>query len=158
MNLDEGQKKKVSEWIAQGQKLSEIQKRLESEFGLRATYLDVRLLMNEMQLSPKDQEPAASSNLTSKTLETQTAGTAAPLAGKGGAAPGGVSVAVDRVTRPGALVSGRVTFSDGQTAEWLLDQMGRLALMPKQQGYRPPEGDVEIFQTELQNQLQKLGY
>ena len=33
MNLDDAQKKKVSDWIAQGLKLSEIQSRLASELG-----------------------------------------------------------------------------------------------------------------------------
>ena len=40
MNLDETQKKKVAAWIDEGLKLAEIQKRLETEFGLRVTYLD----------------------------------------------------------------------------------------------------------------------
>jgi len=67
-------------------------------------------------------------------------------------------VTVDRVTRPGALVSGKATFSDGQSAEWFLDQMGRLGFVPKQQGYRPSETDLETFQSTLQSELQKLGY
>ena len=33
MNLDEAQRKKVGEWVAQGLKLSEIQNRLISELG-----------------------------------------------------------------------------------------------------------------------------
>src|SRR5437762_14369483 len=41
MNLDDAQRKKVGEWIAQGQKLSEIQSRLASELGVRLTYMDV---------------------------------------------------------------------------------------------------------------------
>jgi hypothetical protein len=61
------------------------------------------------------------------------------------------------VTQPGTLVSGTVTFSDGNVASWYLDQTGRLGLAPKQQGYRPSPEDVEDFQLELQNELQKLG-
>jgi hypothetical protein len=75
--------------------------------------------------------------------------------------PGGpskVSVSVDQIARPGAMVSGKVTFSDGQTADWFLDQMGRLGLAPAQKGYKPPAGDVEDFQIALQNELQKLGF
>ncbi len=72
--------------------------------------------------------------------------------------PGGVSVSVDSLARPGALVSGRVTFSDGNTAEWYLDQSGRLGVMPAQQGYRPSPTDLHEFQMELQNELQKLGF
>ena len=45
-----------------------------------------------------------------------------------------------------ALASGKVTFSDGNRAEWYLDQAGRLGLVPQQQGYRPPAADVQQFQ------------
>ena len=56
------------------------------------------------------------------------------------------------------MVSGTVTFSDGKTAVWYLDQQGRLGVTPGEQGYRPPEGDVEEFQVLLDRELQKLGY
>ena len=65
---------------------------------------------------------------------------------------------VDQLARPGAIVSGKVTFSDGQTAEWYLDQAGRLGVVPKQQGYKPPVEDVQEFQMALQNELAKLGF
>ncbi len=42
MNLDETQRKKVAAWIEEGLKLADIQKRLETEFGFRVTYLEVR--------------------------------------------------------------------------------------------------------------------
>src|SRR5216683_628050 len=57
MNLDESQRKKVAEWIAQGLKLSEIQNRLQSELGLKLTYMEVRLLVDDLKLTPKDIEP-----------------------------------------------------------------------------------------------------
>jgi hypothetical protein len=69
----------------------------------------------------------------------------------------GVSVGVDQVTRPGALVSGKVTFSDGQQGEWYLDQTGRLGVAPKQQGYKPSPADVQAFQLALQDELAKMG-
>src|SRR6185369_15648484 len=56
MNLDEAQRKKVAEWIAQGLQLSEIQNRLGSELGLRLTYMEVRLLVDDLKLTPKDVE------------------------------------------------------------------------------------------------------
>ena len=74
-------------------------------------------------------------------------------------APGGkVSVGVDQIARPGAIVSGKVTFSDGQTADWYLDQAGRLGVVPKQQGYKPSAADVQEFQLALQQEVAKLGY
>ena len=69
-----------------------------------------------------------------------------------------VVVTVDQITRPGAIVSGKVAFSDGQLADWYLDQAGRLGVVPKQQGYKPSAADVQDFQLALQQEVAKLGY
>ena len=82
---------------------------------------------------------------------------AAPLPSPAVAKTGGVSVSVDQLTRPGSMVSGKVTFSDGNTAEWYLDQMGRLGLAPQKAGYRPPPADVQQFQAALEAELSRLG-
>jgi hypothetical protein len=55
------------------------------------------------------------------------------------------------------MVSGKVKFSDGKTAEWILDQAGRLGLVPGEKGYKPPAADLQEFQVALQQELQKLG-
>jgi hypothetical protein len=65
---------------------------------------------------------------------------------------------VDKLARPGALVSGKVTFSDGHTADWRLDQTGQLGLIPQQAGYRPPPADLQQFQAALDAELSKLGF
>jgi hypothetical protein len=166
MNLDESQRKQVAEWIGQGLKLSEIQNRLDSELGVRLTYMEVRLLVDDLKLTPKDIEKpkAPQSALTAPGGQANSA--AQPTAAKPGAPasqegepaePGGVSVSVDHLARPGAVVSGKVTFSDGNRAEWHLDQAGRLGLVPQQTGYRPPAGDVQQFQAALEAELSKMG-
>jgi hypothetical protein len=71
---------------------------------------------------------------------------------------GGVSVTVDHIAKPGTVVSGKVTFSDGQTADWYLDQTGRLGVVPKTAGYNPSPPDVQDFQLALQQEVAKLGY
>ena len=178
MNLDESQRKKVAEWVAQGLKLSEIQTRLDSELGLRLTYMEVRFLVDDLKLTPKDVEPpkTAASPLTAPAAPAGAATRQGPGHGHGhaaghghgggsapvkpaepAAAPGGVSVSVDHLARPGALVSGKVTFSDGNRAEWHLDQAGRLGLIPEKQGYRPPASDVQEFQMALETELSKMG-
>jgi hypothetical protein len=150
MNLDETQRKKVAAWIEEGLKLSDIQKRLETEFGLRVTYLDVRLLVDDLKLKPKDPAPPPKA--------PEPAGAESPLApGPAGAPVGKVNVSVDQLARPGAMVSGKVTFSDGKSAEWILDQTGRLGLVPGEKGYKPPAADLQEFQIALQAELQKLG-
>ena len=67
-------------------------------------------------------------------------------------------MSVDQIARPGAIVSGKVTFSDGVKADWYLDQTGRLGLMSQQPGYRPPQSDLPQFQAALDAELTRLGF
>jgi hypothetical protein len=162
MNLDEAQRQRVTAWILEGAKLSEIQNRLLSEFKLKLTYMEVRFLVDDLKLTPKDPEPPKvvtppvsppSASPAKLTVEKNPApeGTI-PASG------GQVSVSVDQLAKPGAIVSGKVTFSDGQQADWYLDQTGRLGVVPKQTGYKPSAVDVQDFQTMLQNEIAKLGF
>jgi hypothetical protein len=151
MNLDEKQRQAVAAWINDGLKLSEIQKRLETDFGLRVTYLEVRLLVDDLKLKPKDPPPPPK-----PVAPAAPEPAAQPPPGLPGSAT--VSVTVDQLTKPGALVSGKVKFSDGKSAEWFLDQAGRLGLAPSEKGYKPPPADLQEFQIALQNELQKLGF
>ena len=158
MNLDDAQRKKVAEWIAQGLKLSDIQSRLGAEFGLHLTYMDVRLVVDDLKLTPKDVEPPKS---TSATIQAAVSGAAAPAATAApqpAAKPGAVSISVDQVARPGAAVIGKVKFSDGNTADWYFDQAGRLGLLPQQPGYRPSAPDLQQFQAALDGELSKMGF
>ena len=156
MDLTEEQKEKVTEWINQGQGLSEIQKGLDNEFGIKKTFMEVRFLVDDLGLALKDKEPE-------RTREDELAldeagGSQTGDQQQGGSGGGQVSVAIDDVTRPDAVVSGKVTFSDGMKADWYLDQMGRLGLMPQKDGYQPSQDDVQAFQSQLQNELSKLGF
>ena len=56
------------------------------------------------------------------------------------------------------MISGRVTFSDGEQAGWYMDQTGRLGLDATTPGYRPTEKDVLAFQVELQRLARTQGY
>jgi hypothetical protein len=170
MNLDEGQRQQVAKWIEEGLKLSEIQNKLASELGVRLTYMEVRFLMDDLKLKPKDKEPppapalpkspapAAPGPVPAGPTAGEPPGEEADFADEASPGTANVSVSVDQVTRPGALVSGKVTFSDGQAAEWYLDQYGRLGVVAKQQGYKPSQPDLMAFQAELQNQLARMGY
>ena len=164
MNLDEGQRRKVAEWIEQGAKLSEIQTRISKEFGISMTYMDVRFLIDDLKLKPKDVQPVAPVSIAA----AKQASNAIPPKGPAATAPesepdatsigGGVTVTVDQIARPGAVISGRVTFSDGKGGAWLIDQMGRPGLIPDQQGYRPSQTDIAQFQAQLQDELAKMGF
>jgi hypothetical protein len=155
MNLDETQRQMVTKWISEGAKLAEIQKRL-LELGVKLTYMEVRFLVDDLKLTPKDPEPPK--------VVTPPAADPAKLTSEKNPAPegtlpvSGVSVSVDQIAKPGAIVSGKVTFSDGQTADWILDQTGRLGVVPKVAGYKPSAADVQDFQTALQGEIAKLGF
>jgi len=161
MTLDETQRKKVAGWIADGMKLSEIQNRLASELGVRMTYMDVRLLVDDLKLTPKDIEPPkpAAPIAAPPATASQKPGNGLKL--EEAAAPensvSGVSVSVDQLARPGSVISGKVTFSDGKKADWYIDQTGRLGLVPQEAGYRPPAADVQQFQIALEAELGKMG-
>jgi len=162
MTLTEEQRKHVTAWISQGAKLSEIQNRLAAEFSVKLTYMEARFLVDDLKLVPKDPEPpkapalpAAETKPVMKPIpaeEIDGGETALPPTGSN------VAVTVDQITRPGSIISGKVNFSDGQIADWYLDQTGRLGLVPKQTGYKPVAADVQAFQLALQQEVAKLGY
>ena len=161
MSLDDTQRKKVAGWIADGMKLSEIQNRIASELGVRMTYMDVRLLVDDLKLTPKDIDPPK--HIIPPTPPTPApAAPGNPLKVESAPAPAdsvtaGVSVVVDQIARPGSVVSGKVTFSDGKKADWYIDQTGRLGLTPQEAGYRPPASDVQQFQIALEAELSRMG-
>lgn len=71
----------------------------------------------------------------------------APEPPAGNAPRGKTSVTVSPIQRPGFLASGSVTFGSGVTAEWFLDQTGRLGL--DNASGQPDREDIRDFQTEL---------
>ena len=173
MNLNEEQKKQVIQWLDEGAKVADVQNRLEKTFQLRMTYMEVRFLVDDLKVLPKDPVPPKAPEAPAKPVAPVASSPAAPApaAGPATAIPpelppepplpgggGGVNVTVDAVVRPGAMISGQVTFSDGKTAAWYLDQMGRLGMVASEKGYRPSAPDVEDFQMALQDELARKGF
>ena len=162
MTLDDTQRKKVAGWIAEGLKLSEIQNRIASELGVRMTYMDVRFLVDDLKLTPKDIDPPKP--IAPRPPPVEAANPPYSVNPKAEeelppppGAHGNVSVTVDQLTRPGSVVSGKVTFSDGNKADWYIDQTGRLGLAPQTAGYRPAAADVQQFQIALEAELSRMG-
>lgn len=143
MTLTDEQRAAISQWIEAGASLSEIQKRLKEEFQISLTYLEARLLADDLKLAPKDPE---------RPVEPPV-----PAAAEVPPPTGKVTVTIDQITRPGAMISGRATFSDGEKAEWYLDQTGRLGLNASTPGYRPTQQDVADFQMELEKLARSQG-
>ena len=157
MQLTDEQKQQVIRWIAEGQKLADVQRRLADEFDVRLTYMEARFLIDDLQLTPQDPPEPVKSPVTAETpapaaSSPVVADPSAPLTPMGK-----LALKVDEITKPGTIVSGSVTFSDGGKAAWYLDQMGRLGMNPETPGYRPPEPDIEEFQVTLDRELAQLG-
>jgi hypothetical protein len=145
MELTTEQIQTISTWLNEGMSLSDLQKRLDADWGMRMTYMEVRFLVDDLNLElakPKVEEKPEEE--VSDVVEPEVASA--------------VSVTVDRVTRPGSIISGTVTFSDGVAADWNLDQMGRLGFGCKVEGYNPNEEDMMEFQQKLQQELATKGY
>jgi len=185
MTLTPEQKQTIGAWITAGDNLSTVQRKLVDEFKISLTYMDVRFLVDDLGLELKNAAPKADASDVTKHAPAQAA---PGMAGKTpfdgspedamdpGAndddldnpsenaadglpgSPGGVTLELDRIMRPGTAVSGTVTFSDGVSGKWALDQYGRLMLDTPQKGYQPSAPDVQAFQRELQAQLQRQGF
>ena len=174
MSLTPEQKQAVSDWIAAGDNPSAVQKKLTEQFKISMTYRDVRFLVDDLGLELKNPTPQVDASDVSKTPPAPSPATPAP-ADEAGLPPedypedegvpaqppagtGTFSLEIDRIMRPGTMVSGSVTFSDGVSGKWALDQQGRLMLDTGQKGYQPSPADIQTFQRELQAQLQRQGY
>lgn len=195
MSLTPEQKAAVSTWIASGDNISAVQKKLIEQFKLSMTYRDVRFLIDDLNLELKDPAPKVDTSDVSKTPppaakpaaekpvekksllekakeklglakdepledelppEDAEADLADALPPTGSA----VTVTVDKVTLiPGALAGGTVTFSDGVTGKWIIDQQYRPGFTEiSQPGYRPSPADAQAFMQELSHQLQSRGF
>ncbi len=193
MSLTTEQKVIVADWIAAGDNLSAVQKKLREQFQVSMTYMDVRFLVDDLNLTLKDPAPKADASDVTKVKTTPAPApklAAAPEkkslidkakeklglgGGSGGTdeatspdenlpeddfARGSVTVEVDTVTLiPGAIASGGVTFSDGVTGKWIVDQYGRPGFTElSQPGYRPSKEDAQVFMQQLDDALRQKGF
>ena len=180
MPLTPEQKAAVATWIAAGDNLSAVQKKLIEHFKVSMTYRDVRFLVDDLNLELKDPAPKVDTSDVSKTPPPAVAAPApkATAAKPAGAAPAdadladdaeaeladgelddlppgasSVTVEVDKVTLiPGALAAGSVTFSDGVTGKWIIDQQYRPGFTEiSQPGYRPTPADSQAFMQHVRD-------
>jgi DNA-binding transcriptional MerR regulator len=151
MTNDE-RKQIIKELLAQGRTLSQIQDFLRQEKNDSITYMDLRLLLSELPDAklpekelPKPPAPAPSPS------------PASPAAAPAGSTGGKLSISVDQMPAPGAMLSGYARFSSGAKAHWFLDEMGRLGLEPELGSEKPTQQDMKEFSTELRRMLQQSG-
>jgi hypothetical protein len=129
-------------WASEGATISDLQRRLKDDFSISISYMDARFLVLDLKLEiiEKAKEP-----------EKKPEEKAAPVP------TGTVTTTMDHLALPGALVSGKVIFSDGESGVWMLDQTGRPGLDADTPGYRPSPEDIAEFQKQLRDLIQKSG-
>ena len=159
-------KRFMAEELQDGKSLSEIQKLVNEKFSLHMTYMEIRILASELEsvdwkaLDPRAQAEAAkrakeeekkaaaeADGDVPETVEGEEAAAPAEAAGK-------TVVELSKLARPGMMLSGTVKFASGSTAEWYVDNMGRLGL-ENLKGEKPTPEDIEAFQVELENVARK---
>lgn len=179
MELSDQQRQAVKEWLAAGASLSDVQQNLKREFGVTMTYIDTRLLVldigaavkdkpepkpvkaaipKEVPAAPPADDPYAEEFEDEEGFPPEDGANAPGAPQPDDAAGANVSLTLDRLVIPGAMVSGSVTFSDGVKARWMIDQNGRFGLDPETPGYRPSNPDLQAFQMQLRNELKRHGY
>lgn len=140
-NLTLDQKNALTQWAVDGATMSDLQRHLKDDFGHTLTYMDTRFLILDLGI-----ELIEAPKIVKKEVE------------KPALVPTGfVTTTMDSLTLPGAMVSGKVTFSDGETGVWMLDKTGRPGLDPDTEGYRPTAEDIKEFQVQLRDLIQKSG-
>jgi hypothetical protein len=157
MELSEEQIEVLKNWVRAGESLAAVQNRLREEFGLAMTYMDVRFLVDDLDVVSEvvEAEPEAEAEAAEEGSPEASPAEEAELVEPAG----GVRVEVDAIKRPGALLSGTVVFSDGKNMSWQLDANGQLGLLPGEDpDYRPSPEDVQDFQSELSRVVQAQGY
>ncbi len=136
------QKDSLKQRAAEGAAMPDLQRHLKENFGISITYMETRLLVLDLGIELIEETKAEEPKPEDKPAPVPT---------------GSVSVTMDSLTLPGTLVSGKVTFSDGETGIWMLDQTGRPGLDPDTPGYRPSQEDILEFQTQLRDIIQRSG-
>ena len=156
-DLSPEQIESIKNWVAEGAQMADVQKRLTEDFGLKVTYMDTRFLSLDLGLEYHVEEvvaPEVALETPAEEAPAEMPVPADPLSPTPELDPAGVPGAevvatLDQVARPGAMVSGAVTFSDGMKGSWMIDEMGRPSIDPDQAGYRPTEADLMSFQAKL---------
>lgn len=149
----------IADKTNEGMALSAIQDALAAQ-GVKLRFMELRMLAAEIEsvLAKKESEKAPPPE-PEKEQKDPAAGDAAaapadapaPAPAPAADAPAGIrgktTVTISPIQRPGYMACGTVSFGSGATAEWFLDQTGRLAL--DNASGQPDQQDIQEFQVEL---------
>lgn len=140
----------IGQELEKGTSLSDIQTLINEKFNQRMTYMDVRIMASTLDvdwrsLDPNAKKEQAVEEAAEEVIEEDAAENA----------PAGTVVEVSPIARPGMMFSGSVKFASGSTAEWYVDNTGRLGL-ENLVGDKPNENDIKEFQVELDKAIRKM--
>ncbi|MCP3968600.1 MAG: hypothetical protein GY750_19980 [Lentisphaerae bacterium] len=139
-------KKFMAEQLNAGISLAEVQKLIDEKFDCKMTFLEVRLLASELENIEWEKEEEKEENAEEDIIEAEEV-----VLGEDGVCV----VEMSKLVKPGAVAHGSVKFPSGATADWMLDNLGRLGL-ENSQGNPTPE-DFEAFKVELQKAFSNAG-
>lgn len=134
--------------IAEEVSLSDIQNEVNAKFNLSLTYMDIRILASTLDIDWQA-KAAAKAEEAKKEAEEAAAAEEVPAEAPADDAPGQTVVEISKLMRPGTALSGSVKFASGSTADWYIDQNGRLGL-ENLVGSQPTQEDIQQFQVELE--------
>lgn len=139
--LSEEQIATIKSWAADGAQLPDIQLRIKEEMDFSLTYMDTRFVVLDLGIEliePEKEVPVEEIK-------------PAPVP------TGEVNVSMDSIAVPGTVVSGKISFSDGEQALWSIDQTGRPSMNPDTPGYKPSQEDLLEFQAQLRLLIEQSG-
>lgn len=148
----------IADKTAVGMSLTAIQDALSAQ-GVKIRFMELRLLAAEIEsvLAKKEADKAAAEAPAPEEKKAEEAPapapaeTAAPTPDGAAKVRGATTVSVSPIQRPGFAMSGSVSFGSGVTADWYVDQTGRLGL--DNASGQPDEQDIQEFQIELRKAL-----
>ncbi|MCK5834279.1 MAG: hypothetical protein KAG98_00935 [Lentisphaeria bacterium] len=129
--------------IAEGTSLSDIQKELQSKLGLSLTYMELRMLvadLEDVQWKSDEKAPVTEEDKVEAEVESVDS----------------VLVTISKIVRPGCSLTGSVIFPSGISGEWYVDQRGGLGLDTKDDA-KPSQEELVAFQQELQRMVSAQG-
>lgn len=148
MNLSKEQKEQLQSWITNGLSLSTIYKNISNEWKEKITYMELKFAIDDLNFEfPKETKIAEDKIKKEELIDLEAI-----------ESDNKVTMGIDKIMRPGTILSGSVTFSDGMTGSWQLDQRGRIGLIPTTETYHPSQEDIQEFERQLQQALHKAGY
>ncbi|MBR2910060.1 MAG: hypothetical protein IKC05_00490 [Lentisphaeria bacterium] len=132
--------------IAEGISLSDIQNEVNEKFQLSMTYMDIRILAAGLDI---DWQAKAAAKAEEEKKEEENAPEEAAPEEPAAETDGKTVVEISKLMRPGTALSGSVKFASGSTADWYINQTGRLGL-ENLVGDQPTQDDIQQFQVELE--------